>query len=154
MMNEQPYQTYLPFRASDIVPERHTAHDMVQYSRAESDATSRGRDVWVHGSISGKGEPCRVIQSRHTGLLWCSNPNHLAYGQKTPCRHLQNLLWWLTYEWAYRDYEALELSSLRSYERTYAQMALGLLVPTRGWDAVGAALGDVIAARLAARRVA
>jgi len=153
-MTVTTFPTYQPFRESDIVPTRHTAHDVIHHSREESDETARGRDVWVHGSISGGGEPCRVIQSRHTGLYWCTNPQHLTYGLKKPCRHAENLLWWLGYERAYSDYEALTDAELRGYERTYARMASGLLVPTRGFDAEGAALADVIAARLAERRVA
>jgi hypothetical protein len=146
--------TYRPYKESDIAPVRHTQHDVIHHSREESDETARGRDVWVHGSISGDGEPCRVIRSRHLDMYYCTLSNHLTYGLQKPCTHLQNLLWWLAYERQYTVFEALTDAELRGYERTYARMASGLLVPTRGWDAEQTALGDVIAARLVARRAA
>jgi len=153
-MTVTAFPTYRAYKEHEIVPMRHTQHDVIHRSPTECDETARGKDVWVHGSISGEGEPCRVAYSRHLEMYYCTHPNHLTYGQQKPCKHLQNLLWWLTYEWQYFIYEALTDAELRGYERTYARMASGLLIPTRGFDAEGAALADVIAARLTARRVA
>lgn len=146
--------TYRAYKEEEIAPVRHTQHDVIHYSAAESDETARGRRVWVHGSISGEGEPCRCVRSHHLDMFYCTQPNHLTYGLQKPCKHLQNLMWWLAYERQYSVFEALTDAELRGYERTYARMASGLLVPTRGWDAEQTALGDVIAARLATRRVA
>lgn len=148
------FPSYRAYQEHEIVPVRHTQHDVIHHSREESDETSRGRDVWVHGSISGDGDPCRCIRSRHLDSYYCTHVNHATYGLRTPCKHLQNLLWWRSYERQYSVFAALTAAELRQYERTYARMASGLLVPTRGWDAEGAALADAIAAQLAARRVA
>jgi hypothetical protein len=139
-------RTYRAFPESEIQPQRHTAYDALVYREDESDPTARGKDVWSHTSISGKYEPCRVVYHRHSSLYHCTHEMHARFANR-PCRHLSNLLFWQTYERALARFGACTRAELADWDRHFAKVASGLLVPTKGWKAEQTALGDVLCER-------
>lgn len=143
-------QTYRTYKEIEIPIACHAPREAVDHSPAESDPGARGKDTYTHRSISGQSQGCRVVYQRHGKLWYCTHPEHLKAGPKQgPCRHLQNVLFWLAYDEALATFRDASDADLAALDRYQSAIAAGVYGAVRGWEADGAALGDVIAERMA-----
>lgn len=117
-----------------------------EITRNRQAEATRGRDFWCYDvpSASAPGTWHLVVYNRKRRELYCT----CEAGQRGQrCRHAKSLLFKHAYDETYRLYHAATLPDLQEQERTFIEMGLRTLVPIRGYRAMWAALGDLIAER-------